>query len=309
MKNKFWRDKTTVFDIANIALLSLFALLCLYPFVNIIALSLNTGTDSMRGGITIWPRELTFANYIMVFRNGHVINAYRITILRTVIGTLSTIAITALAAYGLAEKSLPCKKAIMTFMLVTMFFSGGLIPSYLVLRTLKLTNTFWIYVVPGLFHAWTCIVMKTSFQEIPQSLKESIRIDGGNEFTILRHIVLPVSKSMFAALGLFAAVNHWNDWFSGMYYVRDKSLVPVQTYLYQIMSMDIAMMTEKIQTQGIGAMQGRMAGTLGIGGIAKITSMSLKMAIVVVGTAPILIAYPFLQKYFIKGVLIGSIKE
>jgi putative aldouronate transport system permease protein len=302
-------NKVSAFDIVNAVLLGLFCVVCLYPFINIIALSLNTGTDSMRGGITLWPRVLTFANYIVVLRNGLVLGAYKVTILRTLLGSLLTIAVTAVVAYGLSERNLPGKKAIMTYMLIPMFFSGGIIPNYLVLRGLGLTNTFWVYIVPGMFSIWTCIVMKTSFQDIPVSLKEAIRIDGGNEFTILRHIVLPVSMPMFAALLIFAAVGHWNDWFAGAYYVRDNNLMPVQTYLMHIMSTDITSMADKISSQGTASVTGVAADTLGAGGIGKVTSMSLKMAIVVIGTLPILLVYPFLQRYFIKGVLVGSIKE
>ena len=309
MKNTHWRNKTTAFDIINMTLLGMFAVICLYPFVNMLALSLNTGIDSMRGGIYLWPRELTFANYIVVLRNSYVITAYRVTILRTVIGTLSMLTVTAMVAYGLSERALPGKKIIMTYLLITMFFSGGLIPGFLVLRAVGLINTFWVYIIPGMFSVWTCIVMKTSFQGIPESLKEAIRIDGGNEFTIIKHVVLPISKPMFAALALFAAVGHWNEWFTGMYFVRSNDLVPVQTYLMQIMNNDITSMSEKVQQQGTAVVQGQMAELLGSGGIARITSQSLKMAIVVIGTAPILMVYPFLQKYFVKGVLIGSLKE
>jgi len=217
--------------------------------------------------------------------------------------------VTAMVAYGLSERALPGKKIIMTYLLITMFFSGGLIPGFLVLRAVGLINTFWVYIIPGMFSVWTCIVMKTSFQGIPESLKEAIRIDGGNEFTIIKHVVLPISKPMFAALALFAAVGHWNEWFTGMYFVRSNDLVPVQTYLMQIMNNDITSMSEKVQQQGTAVVQGQMAELLGSGGIARITSQSLKMAIVVIGTAPILMVYPFLQKYFVKGVLIGSLKE
>lgn len=306
--NKHWNKKFGMFDLVNTTILLLFSIICLYPFLNILALSFNTGLDSMRGGITVIPRELTFANFIVVFRNGLVLNAYKVTIARTIIGTVTMLSVTAMVAYGLSEPALPFKKSIMIYILITMLFSGGLIPLYLVLRGLKLTNTFSVFIVPGMFSAWTCMVMKSSFQQIPISLKEAMRIDGGNEFDILRHIVIPVSMPMFAALALFSAVGHWNDWFSGAYFVRSNNLMPVQTYLMHIMSTDVSSLAEKMSL-GTATTANVSADALSSGGISKVTSMSLKMAIVVIGTAPILLVYPFVQRFFVKGVLIGSLKE
>ena len=308
--NKFNRTPgSRAFDMANVIFMTLFALICLYPFVNILALSFNSGQDSLKGGITVWPREFTLGNYIVVFRNGLVLNAYKVTIARTVIGTVTSLFVTAMTAYAVSEKGLPGKRVIMVYMMITMFFGGGLIPGYLVLRAYGLLNTFWVYIVPGLFGVWNCIIMKTSFSQIPESLKESMRLDGGGEFSILLHIVIPVSLPMFAALALFSAVGHWNDWFGGAYYVRNNDLVPVQTYLYNIMAKDISSMAERGMLNTANTRTNVSAELLGDDGAAKVTSMSLKMAIVVIGTAPILITYPFLQKYFVKGVLIGSIKE
>ena len=291
-------------DTVNYILLALFGFVCLYPFLNIIALSFNTGTDSMRGGITIWPREFTLANYAVVFRTSNILGAFKVTIAKTVIGTLGSLFVTAIAAYALSEKALPFKKGIMVYFLIPMFFSGGLIPTYLVYKSVGLLNTFWIYIIPALFSIYNCIVMKTFFQGIPISLKEAIRIDGGHEFTILRHVILPVSMPTFAALGLFTAVAQWNEWFAGMYFVQNNNLIPVQTFLMQIMDLDLLSQSGKSAQVISAGMDARL-----IGGFAKISSMSLKMAIVMIGTAPILVVYPFVQKYFVKGVLIGSIKE
>jgi len=292
-----------IFDVFNFIFLGLFAFICLYPFLNILALSFNTGADSARGGVTIWPREFTLANYAIVFRMSTVVGAYRVTIARTVVGTISSLFITALAAYGLSEHGLPGKKPIMTFILITMLFNGGLIPTFLVYRGVGLINTFGVFIIPAMFSAWNCFIMKTMFQGIPVSLKESIRIDGGNEFTILRHIVLPVSLPTFAALGLFTAVGHWNDWFAGMYFVKKNSLIPVQTYLMMIMNSMMEGSRNLAENMAVN-MPADVAG-----GYLKMTSMSLKMSVLIIGTAPILIVYPFLQRYFVKGVLIGSVKE
>jgi putative aldouronate transport system permease protein len=294
-----------LFDVVNYTLLMLFTLVCLYPFVYMLALSFNTGTDTMKGGITIFPRLFTLSNYAAIFRDGIILNAYKITILRTVLGTLVSVFTTGLVAYGLSERTLPGRKIIMSFLLVPMFFGGGLIPYYLSLKSYGLLDTFLVYIIPGIFSIWNCIVMKTFFMQIPESLKESVRIDGGNELQIFFRIIFPTSLPMFAAISLFLAVGHWNDWFTGAYFVSQTDLVPVQTYLQLIMNRTMTSFLEKDATMIIFNQQL----TMGLFDFAKTTSFSLKVTAVVVGTAPILILYPFLQKYFVKGVMIGSLKE
>ena len=289
-----------VFNVFNYFILITFALLCLYPFAYLVALAFNAGTDTMRGGIILFPREFTLANFASILRDGRILGAYRVTIARTVIGTLTSVFVTAIAAYGLSEKQLPGKRYIMIFMIIPMFFSGGLIPFYLTLHTLSLLDNFLVYILPGIFSIWNCIVMKTSFQQIPESLKESMRMDGGSEMTIFWKIVVPISKPMFAAISLFVAVAHWNDWFLGMFFVRRNTLIPVQTYLQQIMTRDLTFFITQ---------EGRLLTGSALFDLSTVNSASLRMAAVVIGTVPILILYPFLQKYFTKGVLIGSIKE
>lgn len=294
-----------IFDCFNTILLLIIALLCLYPFIYMLALSFNSGKDTLRGGITIYPRDFTLANYASILRDKLVLSAYKVTILRTVSGTISNVFITALVAYGLSEQRLPGRKYIMIYMIIPMFFGGGLIPYYLVLKEYHLLNTFWIYIIPGLFSIWNCIVMKTSFQEIPQSLKESMRMDGANELQIFYKIIVPLSLPMFAAISLFVAVGHWNDWFTGAYFVQKTELIPVQTYLQMIMTRDMrAFLEMDLATKMAQELTGK-----DLTDYSKVTSFSLRIAAVLVGTLPILFVYPFLQKYFVKGVLIGSIKE
>jgi putative aldouronate transport system permease protein len=294
-----------VLNALNYVLLVIFSLACLYPFVYMLALSFNSGVDTMKGGITVFPRVFTLANYSAIFQDSYIIAAYRVTILRTVVGTLSSVFVTALTAYGLSERSLPGRKYIMFYMIVPMFIGGGLIPYYLVLQAYGLLDRFWVYIIPGIFSVYNCIVMKTSFMQIPESLKESMRIDGANELKIFFRIVFPLSLPMFAAISLFVAVGHWNDWFTGAYFVKKMELVPVQTYLQMIMNRN---MTSFLTKSGGYVITGGQ-GVAGLFDYAKTTSFSLKVTAVVVGTAPILVIYPFLQKYFVKGVLIGSIKE
>jgi len=292
------------FDVVNYIGLALLAAVCLYPVIMMLAISLNKGTDTMRGGVFLWPRAFTLVNYRVMLENVGLRAAYKITILRTALGTALSVFTTALVAYGLSEHRLPGRKYLMVYMLIPMFFSGGLIPYYLQLRNLGLINRFWVYIIPGLFSIWNCIVMKTFFQGIPQSLKESVRIDGANELIVLFRIVFPLSLPLFAAISLFTAVGHWNDWFSGAFFVTRGELVPVQTFLMHLMTMDMSQTYSHEQMQANAQALARMTTEF-----STITTLSLRMAAVMTAMIPILLVYPFLQKYFVKGVLIGSIKE
>lgn len=286
------------FDIINKIILGIFGFLCIYPLWYIIILSFNDGVDTMRGGIYFWPREFTLANYIVCFRDDLILRAYLNTILRTAIGTIAGVFVTGMVAYGVSERRLPGRKFIMVYMMIPMLFSAGLIPTYLNLRNLGLINTFGVFIFPGLFSIWNCIIMRTSFEGIPVELKESMRIDGANELRILTRLVLPVSKPMLAAISLFTAVGHWNDWFSGAYYVTNNKLIPVQTYLQSVMNRSINNFEQG--TLNLAGMD--------FGNLAHANSLSIKLTVVVISTLPILLIYPFLQKYFIKGVMVGSVK-
>lgn len=291
-----------IFQAFNTLLLTLLGISTLYPMVYILIVSLNEGQDSMKGGLFLWPRVFTLFNYQFVLGNGLIQNAYMITIGRTLLGTMLGIVLTAFVAYGLSFRNLPYKKFILFLMLIPMLFNGGLIPYYLQLTRLKLINTFWVYVIPGLFNIWNMFVMRRFFMDIPESLRESAIIDGANEIVVLFRIILPLSLPMLAALSLFTAVGHWNDWFSGAFYVNDNKLIPVQTYLQRLLSADsLSMIFGNNRIIGEAAFRQTQ--------VSKMTVTSIKMAAVMIGTLPILCLYPFLQKYFIKGVLIGSIKE
>ncbi|MBO9610665.1 MAG: carbohydrate ABC transporter permease [Paenibacillaceae bacterium] len=289
------------FDTINYALLAIVGFLTFYPFLYMLILSFNEGTDTVRGGIAFYPRAFTLANFASIFTDKLILGAYKITILKTVIGTVTSVFITGLVGYGLAEKRLPGRKWIMIYMLIPMFFSGGLIPDYLNLRNLGLINTFSVYVIPSMFVIYNCIVMKSFFQQIPEELKESMRIDGAHELRILAQLIFPISLPLIAAISLFVAVTQWNDWFRGAFFVRDLKLVPVQTYLQGMMTRDFTNFFEKGRSSPL------IAGA-SVLDYSSTTSLSLKIAAVVGSMAPILLVYPFLQKYFTKGVLLGSIK-
>lgn len=290
-----------VFDVCNGMFMLLLSIVMLYPVFYVLVLSLNEGTDSMKGGIWLYPRAFTMFNYQYVLSNGLMQNAYVITIGRTLLGTLFGLAVNALAAYALSERNIPFKRVMMVFVLIPMLFSGGLVPYYLQLRNVGLLNTFWVFVIPSIVSVWNIFVMKRFFQDIPDSLRESARIDGANHLQVLLRIILPLSLPMLASLGLFTAVWHWNDWFSGAFYVQSNQLMPVQTYLQKLLTADNLSMVKSGNAMNVEAAFRDSQTT-------RMTTTSVKMAAVMVGTIPILCVYPFLQRFFVKGMLTGSVK-
>lgn len=282
-----------------ILLLSLLSLSVIYPFLYMMAISLNDGADAAKGGVYLWPRAFTLLNYEIVLGNQVIRHAYLITIARTVVGTVLGLLVTLLAAFGLSYRELPVRKVLLSYILITMLFNGGLVPFYIQLFNLGLINTFWVYIFPTMFSVWNMFVMLKFIQGIPEALIESAELDGAGPVRILFQIIVPLSKPMLAALGLFTAVMHWNDWFAGAFFVNDQALIPVQTYLQQLLS-----------ASDLSAVLGSNSNqeALARGAQQNITLMSIKMAVVMVSAIPILCVYPFLQKYFVKGVLIGSVK-
>ncbi|WP_168123279.1 carbohydrate ABC transporter permease [Paenibacillus sp. HB172176] len=285
-------------------LITLFLLLLclsvLYPFMYMLAISLNVGSDAAKGGVYLWPRNFTLANFQIVLGNSVIQHAYLITILRTIVGTVCGLMITLLAAFALSYRLMPGRKTLLTFVLITMLFNGGLIPFYIQLYSLSLINTFWVYIWPSAFSAWNMFVMLKFIHGIPESLIESAEIDGAKPPRVLFSIILPLSKPMLAALGLFTGVMHWNDWFAGAFFVSDQDLIPVQTFLQQLLS-----------AQNISVVMGSNNNVEALArgsDLSNVTLMSVKMATVMVSTLPILCVYPFLQRFFVKGVLIGSVK-
>ncbi len=291
------------FSISQLAIVSVLALLCLsiiIPFVYMLAVSLNAGSDAAKGGVYLFPREFTWFNYQVVLGNQIIRHAYLITILRTVIGTILGLTVTMLTAFSLSYRGLPLRRILMAGILFTLLFNGGIIPFYMQLYQLGLTNTFWVYIIPSLLNVWNMFVMLKFFQGIPEALIESAEIDGAGPLRVLLQIMIPLSKPMLAALGLFTAVMHWNDWFAGAFYVSDQKLIPVQTFLQQILSAD-----NLSAIMGSNTNQEMLARN---SDLSKVTLMSVKVATVMVSVIPIICVYPFLQKYFVKGVLIGSVK-
>ncbi|AZS16890.1 carbohydrate ABC transporter permease [Paenibacillus lutimineralis] len=280
--------------------LILFAITTLYPFLNALAISFNQGLDTSKGGLTIWPRVFTFENYKFVFKDERLMSGFVISVLRTIIGTITSILCTAIFAYGMSKRELMGRKYYMVMCIITMYFGGGLIPTFMLIRNLGLMNSFWVYIIPGLIGVWNMIIFRTFFNGLPNGLEESAKIDGCGNWGTLFRIVLPLSGPVIATLALFTAVAHWNEWFLAGIYISDQNLYPIQTILRQILLSNIVSETAaNLDSASLARMQ--QAKT--------VTSKSLSMATMMVATLPIISVYPFVQKYFVKGVLVGSLKE
>ncbi|OAB45891.1 ABC transporter permease [Paenibacillus antarcticus] len=282
------------------AFLTIFAISTLYPFLNALAVSFNMGSDTANGGVTLWPRKFTLENYELVFKDERLMNGFYISVLRTVVGTVTAILATAIFSYGMSKKELVGRKYYMVLCIITMYFSGGLIPTFLLMRNLGLMNSFWIFIIPSLIGVWNMIIFRTFFQALPAGLEESAKMDGCGNWGTLFRIVLPLSGPVIATLGLFTAISHWNEWFVASIYISKDELMPIQTILKQILASNIVSeQSSTLDSASLARMQ--QAKT--------ITSKSLSMATMMVATLPIVCVYPFVQKYFVKGVLVGSLKE
>ncbi|KOP69318.1 ABC transporter permease [Bacillus sp. FJAT-18019] len=280
-------------------LLILLSFTALYPFWNTLVVSLNEGLDTAKGGITFWPREFTWTNYEIVFTNDRILQSFGISILRTVIGTVSAIFMTALLAYGMSKSYLMGRKFLTIFFIFTLYFGGGLVPTFLLIKSLGLMNNFLVFIIPGLISVWNMIIFRTFFKSLPNGLEESAQIDGCSNWGVFIRIVLPLSGPVIATLSLFTAISHWNDWFTPTIYITNQDLMPVQTILRRILNANLindvigggdSLASEKLSKKSL-------------------TSKSLISATVMVVSLPIILVYPFVQKYFVNGVMVGSLKE
>lgn len=286
--------KEAIFDIFNVILMLIICFVTLYPIWFTLINSFNEGVDAMLGGIYWWPRKFSIENYLTVFNSSGIITAMFITIAKTLIGTLVHVFFTAMVAYAFSKRELMGRKIYMTIGLVTMFFGGGLIPYFILLRNLGLVDNFLVYIIPAMFSFYDLLIFVAFFREIPQGLEEAAKIDGANDFRIFLKVIIPVSLPVIATIALFHGVYQWNDYFSGVIFINKPELQPIQTYLYRIVAQS-------------GSNQAVSAAASGIVGRTT-TGQSVKLATMVVATLPIVCVYPFLQKYFVKGMLLGSVK-
>ncbi len=291
---------TTADKVVSIVTYTIVILLCLsilLPCLNVLALSFNEGKDAARGGVYIWPRKWTLQNYREVFEDGKIINAYKITIARTVIGTLMNLACMFTAGFALTQQELPGRRSILFAITFTMLFGGGAIPTYLQYNNLGMLDTFWVYIIPGLYGVTHMMMIRTYIEGLPYALQEAAKLDGCGYFGTFFRVILPLSKPIIAVIALYNAVGHWNEWYSGTFYMTSDKLWPVQTVLQQMLTQSMSAQQE-IETASDAIRAAKNT----------VTTDALKMAAVVITTVPILCVYPFAQKYFAKGTLIGAVK-
>jgi putative aldouronate transport system permease protein len=279
-------------------IVGLFGFATFYPFWYILIASFNTGADFTRGGVYLWPRVFTLANYREAFLSRLIVNALLISVGRTVIGVFLGVIFTALFAYAMHIRTLPGRTWLVIYFFITTIVSGGMIPYYFLLRALGLTKSFWIYVWPSIFSFFNMVLMRTFFDGIPSELRESAVVDGASEWRVIARIYAPLSVPVLATVALFIGVGHWNDWFTGAYYVSNQRLYPAATYLQKILTEAQAAQTIQVGRESASVFDA----------VSQTTPQSLQMAFVILLTMPIVLVYPFLQKYYVKGVMIGAIK-
>ncbi|WP_426450845.1 carbohydrate ABC transporter permease [Paenibacillus sp. S-38] len=286
-----------LFDVVLYAAMIFTVIVTLYPFLNVLAISLNDSTDTVRGGIHIWPREFTLKNYETIFQYSGLLAGFRNSIIRTVAGTLIGVISASMVAYVLSREEFQARRLFSMMFALTMYFSGGLIPVYMLMRDLHLINSFWVYLIPGLLSVWNVFIIRSYINGLPYALQESAKIDGANDFTIYWRVVLPLCQPVLATVALFIAVGQWNSWFDT--YLYNSSNESLTTLQYELMKV-----LQSTQNNADAARNPNMAQN-----IAAVSPESIRMAITIVVTLPILLVYPFLQKYFVKGMTLGAVKS
>ncbi|WNQ12737.1 carbohydrate ABC transporter permease [Paenibacillus aurantius] len=283
-----------LFTTANYLFFCLLGAATLFPFLNIIAKSLSSEGAVVSGMVTVYPIDFQLGTYKLVLGNTQFLNSFKITAFITVLGTLLSLLFTVLSAYPLSKPNLAFRKPLLLVFIFTMLFNGGLIPTYLLMQKIGMVNTVWSLFVPGLIAVFNMLVVKNFFEGIPESLEESAKLDGASNVRILFSIILPLSMPVLATIGLFYAVTLWNSYFNAMAYITDPALKPLQLYLKELIDSTSDVM--------------KMAGEVDINRDLNSTPEAVQAASIITATLPILFVYPFLQKYFVKGVLVGSVK-
>lgn len=285
-----------VVDVVNYALLTIVGIVMLYPFYYTIICSFSDGIDLMKGGVYLFPRVWSLASYKLFLSDASWQSAFFVSVARTLVGTVLCTLLTTVFAYGLSRRELLFRKSYTMMVIITMYFSGGLIPYYVLLRNLGLLNTFWVYVIPGMVNTFFTLTGIIFMRAIPEPVLEAARIDGASEFRIFRQIVLPTSLPFLATLALFSAVGHWNSWLDSAYYVRDPKL---HTLAFKTMT-----------TLNQALASSKDAATAGQISQANVTTnFTIQATAMVISMVPILCVYPFLQKYFVQGMMLGAVKE
>lgn len=290
--NKIRSGPERAADAVIVAFFLLYAAVVVVPFLNVIAESFSSEAAVISGIVTVYPIDFQTDTYRYVLSQPQFLRSFSVSVLSTVLGTLLSLCVTILGAYPLSKPRLRGRKGIMLLFIFAMMFNGGMVPQYLLINRLGLLNTFWVLIIPQALNIFNMLVMKSFFEEISETLEEATRVDGASCFQTLLFIVLPISKPVLATVSLFYAVSYWNDFFNALIYISRPDLKPLQLYLYEMLtqSMDTATITQTLDD------------------LMNITPDAVRAAAVVVTITPILLLYPYLQKYFVKGMMIGSVK-
>ncbi|WP_042169491.1 carbohydrate ABC transporter permease [Paenibacillus gorillae] len=282
-----------IFEVCNALLMLAVCFITLYPMWFVFINSFNAPEQALLGTVNWFPKEFSLASYSVVFNDKTLMNGFYITTMRTVIGTAVHVLFTAVVAYGLSKSHLIGRKLYLKIALITMLFSGGLIPTFILMTKLGLYDNFLVFIIPAMYTFFNMVIFMSFYRTIPESLEESAKVDGASDYGVLFRIVLPNSMAVIATISLFSAVYHWNDYYQGVLYIRSQDILPMQTMLYKI-----------IAENSMSAIQQQAMAQFG----ARLPGNSIKFASMMVATLPILLFYPFIQRYLVKGVMIGAIK-
>lgn len=291
-----------LFRLFNTGFLIVIVIIMLFPYLNVLAYSLNDGLDSQFGNITIFPRVPTLENFRVLLSDPLISRAFVVSVARVVVGTLFALVVQFSCAYAFTMKGIRGKKFILLFLMFPMYFGGGIIPIYLLYSKLHLLNNFLVYVLPVSFSLYNMVIIRSYLYSIPESMGESAKLDGANEITIMIRIYIPLAKPILAVITLWTAVNHWNDWVTTLYYVTNSKYFTLQFVLMQVLREGerIAQLLRQAIEMGIAIGEQQQA---------KMTPQALKAAQIILTSLPIVLVYPFLQKYFVKGITLGAVKE
>jgi putative aldouronate transport system permease protein len=289
-----------IFTVLNSVVMLLIVICTLYPFWNTIVVSLNQATDTLRGGLTFWPRKFSLQNYKTVFATGTIYNAFFISVGRTIINTVVNVFFTSMIAFALSRREFILRKPFTMILILAMYVNAGLIPNYFLMRSLHLTNSFLVYIVPGIVNAFNFVVIRTYMRTLPESIIESARIDGCGDFWIFIRIILPLCLPVLATIALFVAVESWNAWFDTLIYNSGEPRL--HSLQYKLMEYIQSSQSQAKSAGDVAAMS--MQSTQGM-----VTPASIRAAVTVIAALPIMLVYPFMQRYFVVGLNVGSVKE
>ncbi|WP_168121231.1 carbohydrate ABC transporter permease [Paenibacillus sp. HB172176] len=278
-----------------IVVISLLCITTLYPFIHVLSISFSSASEAIRPGIHLYPKEFTLAAYEKAVKLEGIWTGFENTIFRTVVGTFLSVLAMSVGAYALSKKTLPHRGFITMAIVLTMFFSGGLIPTFLLMKDIGLYDTRLALIIPGLYNTFYMIIMRNFFMSLPDELEEAAKIDGAHDIRILIQLILPLSKPILATISIWVAVHLWNEWFNALIYIQDQSKVVLQIYLRRLIVENMDYDLQQLMLQEGGSAD-------------QAVPESIKAAVLMIVTVPILLVYPFIQKHFVKGIMVGSLK-